>query len=264
MCNLLDIYNELDLIAPFRLSKELIKQGDYDNSGILIKTHEQVGKVLFSLDLSKEAVRVAKKNKCDTIITHHPAIYHPIKNVSVDHLTTSPVAYAVKENMNVICAHLNLDVATNGIDYYLAKGLNGKDETIVSVLEDDKGYGREFMVEPIRFGEFIKNTQKTFETNKVIAYGNKKEEVRSVASFCGGGSGYAEQFISEKLVTADVIVTADMPHHIIKELVEDGKKILLLTHYSTECYGFKKVYEKINAKLQGKVQTLFFCDKRFM
>ena len=31
-----------------------------------------------------------------------------------------------------------------------------------------------------------------------------------------------------------------MPHHVIKKLIDDGKRVVLFTHYATEFYGFNK------------------------
>ena len=54
MYSLTEYFTILNQIAPMSLSEKMILRGDYDNSGILIKCHERVEKVLFSLDLSEE------------------------------------------------------------------------------------------------------------------------------------------------------------------------------------------------------------------
>ena len=53
-----EIYALLDAAAPRALSEEYCaKYGAYDNSGVLIDTGADIGKILFSLDLSAAAVR---------------------------------------------------------------------------------------------------------------------------------------------------------------------------------------------------------------
>ena len=52
-----------------------------------------------------------------------------------------------------------------------------------------------------------------------------------------------------------------MPHHVIKELVEMGKAIMVIPHYSAENYGFNKFYERV--KNQISVPAYYFDDKRF-
>ncbi len=79
MYDLKDFFAILDGIAPIKYSYALIEKGDYDNSGVIVAQNSEVKRVLFSLDLSVGAVKRAKNSKCDTIVTHHPAIYHPLK-----------------------------------------------------------------------------------------------------------------------------------------------------------------------------------------
>ena len=84
MFSIKKLYNAVDGYAPFAISDEMVKRGEYDNSGIIIKSHDEVKAVLFSLDLSEEAVKTAKRLSCDTIVTHHPAVYYPVKSLSED------------------------------------------------------------------------------------------------------------------------------------------------------------------------------------
>ena len=56
-----DFYKILDEIAPKRISDEYCAAYDgYDNSGVLVDTGKDVTGVLFSLDLSLEAIEKAK------------------------------------------------------------------------------------------------------------------------------------------------------------------------------------------------------------
>ena len=264
MLKLDSFFSVLNDLAPISLSHRLIEKGDYDNSGVLVKSHEQVNRVLFSLDLSQKAVLTAKRLKCDTIVTHHPAIYKPISSISEDSLTTKALLMAIKLNLNVISMHLNLDVAEGGIDACLCEALGGKKYRILDCLDENNGYGRQFAIDNLTVDEFIKNLKNNLKTSKVIVYGKRKTILKSGASFCGAGSGYAEKLLSLGAFDADVIVTADMPHHIILEMVEMGKTIILITHYSSENYGFKKFYNRASEKTKNKVLTYFFEDKRFL
>ena len=253
----------LEKFAPLELSQKMIDLGCYDNSGLLIKCNDKVSKVLFSLDLSKETVKKAKRLKCDTIVTHHPAIYGGLKELSFDG-QSAEIVDAVKSNINVISFHLNLDIAETGIDNKLALGLGASKYQILNYATDKHGYGRQFEVKDKTFGEFILDAKKTFGTNKIVAYGNKKQKIYTVASFCGGGASDVEKLICKNGLLSDVVVTSDMPHHVIKLLIENGKKILLLPHYASENFGFKCFYDWVKEKLNGQIETEYFLDKRFM
>lgn len=247
--------------APLWLSQRAISDGDYDNSGIIVKSHDNVNKVLFSLDLSKNAVDEAEKTGADTIVTHHPAIYNPIKNLSFDK-DTAPLLRAIKLGLNVISMHLNLDMANSGVDYYLAKALGAKDSKILFKLSDcDYGYGREFEVSAT-VDELKSTAKRVLGSDKIISYG--KVKAKKVASFCGGGGSHALDALEKGLTDADVYVTSDVAHHVLKEIVERDKGIIIIPHYVSEQYGFKKFYEWAAEKTAENLSTYYFEDKRFM
>lgn len=242
----------LEEICLLKLSKIYIEKGHHDNSGTIVKQHDNASRMMFSLDLSGGAIAAAIENGCDTLITHHPAIYYPISSIE------GALAAAVRAGLNVLSMHLNLDVAKGGIDDCLAEGLGAKKIKIIDPVSVDFGYGREFQILPEQFEKFIERVKREFRTERVVAYGGGL--VRKVASFCGGGSGDAENYRGD----ADLIVTSDMPHHVIKSLTERGKKILLLTHYAAEEYGFKKFYENVKRSAADFAECFIYEDSRFM
>ena len=263
MYKISEILNVLEDFAPLSLSQKMIERGNYDNSGVIINCHNNVKKMLFSLDLSKESVKRAKRLDCDTIITHHPAIYAPVKTLSVEEVSTASVLSAIKNGMNVISMHLNLDVANGGIDQSLCQALGGTNAKVLDVVEGDLGYGREFSIESQTLKQFVSIVKSSLKTKKVLVYGNVNAKIKSVASFCGGGSSLAQDMVFCGKTGAEVIVTSDMPHHVIKDLVENGKSIIIVPHYASENYGFYEFYKNVSSRLNG-VQTFYFEDKRFL
>ena len=262
MCDLQKLFSVLDELSPIELSHKLIASGDYDNSGILVKGHNQIKKVLFSLDLTFEAIRKAKRLGADTIVTHHPAIYSPIKALDGENVISGQVLKCAEGGINVISMHLNLDVANQGIDQCLCTSLGGESYKIIEYVDELFGYGREFSVKEQTLGEYVKAIRKNFATKKIIVYGNKNQKIKVVASFCGGGSSHAEKYVLGGGV-GDLIVTSDMPHHVIKELIEKDKKIILLPHYVAEEIGFRNYFDRATKALGGIVETCYFDDKRF-
>lgn len=263
MLKLDNLYAILDGYAPFEISDKIIENGGYDNSGVLIRNHDQINKILFSLDLSVDCVKRAKRLGVDTIITHHPAIYNPPKTLDIDSVNTSSIMLAIKYNMNVISMHLNLDMAVKGIDFYLAQALGANGQKILDVMGENVGYGRQFSISQTTFSDFVKMVKSVFGTNKVIAYGGKHIKINNVASFCGAGGSHVEQVIKNGENGIDVVVTSDLAHHQIKALLESGVAVVLLTHYSAENYGFKKFYSSMEKTLTD-VDVYYFEDKRFI
>lgn len=261
MYDLKDFFAVLDGIAPIKYSYALIEKGDYDNSGIIVAQSSEVKRVLFSLDLSVGAVKQAKKIKCDTIVTHHPAIYHPVKTLDGEN---AALLSAVNGGLNVISMHLNLDVAKGGVDESLAAGLGGENAEILDRLEDGAGYGRKFYLGK-SVAEIKKTIKNVLRTDRTLFYGDKGKSVGYAASFCGGGAGYAEDMlIKGKLDGVDAVITSDVPHHIIKRFYEAGKALFIVTHYAAENYGFGEFYERVKNEVSEKIEISYYEDKKLM
>ena len=259
MINLLELEKKLESICPLEISKAFIEKGHYDNSGAIIKQNDKVSKILFALDINKRVVEKALDENFDTIITHHPAIYQPVKSLDIETIQGEVLLKAIKGGLNVYSMHLNLDGATGGIDDSLAMGLGAKKSVVIDKVYGKNGYGKEFNVEKQSFGDYVKKVAVTFETERIIYYGDEKMPVTKVASFCGGGSDDALLYNG----SADVIVTSDMPHHVITQIVEKGKGLILLTHYASEIYGFKVFFEKMKTMLLGTCECHLFEDVRY-
>ena len=250
-----DVLNKLEEYAPLEISRAFVAAGAYDNSGLLIDTGEPVKKAAFTLELSAAAVAFAEEEGCNLIVTHHPAIYRPVASLCAGDPTTGPLVKAIRAGISVISMHLNLDAAPGGIDESLARALGAEETKILRPILGDAGYGRAFSVGPIRFSAYLENVRKTFG-DRVIAYGEDRP-VSRVASFCGGGAGDALEYGA----AADVIVTSDMPYHVIKELVERGKNLILIPHYTAEERGFFLFFNRIAPTLG--VPSSYFKDGRF-
>ncbi len=255
-----EFFDILEGVAPLELSALSVKDGGYDNSGVIVKNSEKVNSALFTLDLSDLSVQKAKELDCDVIVTHHPAIYYPIKNLSIDG-ENSALLTAIKSGISVISMHLNLDIADGGIDQQLAMGIGGRVDKIIELVDGCHGYGRECVI-TLDFGELVDKVKNLLQTDKVVAYGGGK--CKKTASFCGGGASYALRAVTKGLTDADVIITSDLAHHEIKEIVESGKKLIIIPHYASEQYGFEKFYQCVSDKTKGNLQTHYFQDKRFM
>ena len=249
------IYDLIDKCAPFSLSEEYCSRyGAYDNSGILVDCGEDVTGILFSLDCSLASVREAERVGADLLVTHHPAIYAPVRSLQGE----DAVLAAARRGISVISAHLNLDCAGEGIDEMLMEGLGGSEPVLMHPLSAG-GYGRAFRL-CIGVGELAARIRSTFSTDKVLVYGRERPLSR-VASFCGAGLDEAAlAFAAEQ--GADALVTSDGKHHLIAAAVERGMNLFLLPHYAAENYGFYHFYQKIKGELG--VPCEFYTDGRLL
>lgn len=247
-----EFYKLAEGFAPKSLSDEYcLKYGAYDNSGVLVDTGEEVKCVLFSLDLSKTAVKKAIESKANLIVTHHPAIYGKIGGISIEDPLGQKLIECIKNGISVISMHLNLDGAKGGIDESLMEAVQlasgrkegGRCESLMMHSLTGGGYGRVYEIEKTKAQALGEGLKKELSSEKVFVYGSGKT-VEKAASFCGAG-GDEESVKFALSANADVIVSADFKHHVIAYAIENGLSVIQTTHYASENYGFKKYYEKI-------------------
>jgi dinuclear metal center YbgI/SA1388 family protein len=107
---LLDI---LDKIAPFSL------QESHDNSGIQFADLEApIIKILLALDLTLEILEEAIENKVNLILTHHPLLFAPLKQITKQN---NPLLFqTITNQINLLALHTNYDLAENGLNDYVA------------------------------------------------------------------------------------------------------------------------------------------------
>lgn len=254
-----EMYELVDAIAPFSLSRAYCEAfGAYDNSGLLVDCGRDVKKALFSLDLSAAAVKRAKELGAELIVTHHPAIYAPLKSLTPEGAGANILA-AAREGISVLSAHLNLDMAAGGIDESLMHGLGGEQALALYERLEGGAYGRVFDVEEAPLAAYAARVKETFCTERLVVYGDRP--VKRVASFCGAGMD--EKSVSFALQAgADTFVSSDPKHHLVAMATEGGMNVLLLTHYAAENYGFKRFFGRVKEKTD--IECAFFEDARLL
>lgn len=250
------IVKEIEKIAPLSLSLDYIKEGGYDNSGLLLDLDKEIKGILFTLDLTEKAVDTALENGCNMIVTHHPIIYSPLKSLGEN---TKSVVKAIQNNISVYSMHLSLDFSSEGVDFYLSKAIgDNKQEILCPMALESTGYGR---IQTLSCTiESICERLKDNGAKRIDVYKNGKEKVCKVASFCGGGldDKMVELSAREKV---DCIVCSEPKHHLIVKCVEKGISLIVITHYASENIGFFKAYEKLKTILCQEVNCLYFDDK---
>ena len=122
--NITEFVSILDGIAPFSL------QESYDNSGVqFADLGADVKKVLISLDLTSDIVDEAIQKKANVILSHHPIIFSPVKNITKQ---KNPALFkAIVNNINLIAMHTNFDLAEDGLNDYVGKLLGIKKITSI-------------------------------------------------------------------------------------------------------------------------------------
>lgn len=210
---------------------------DFDNVGLLIGNSEQeVKKVLIALDCTLEIVAEAVNKNCELIITHHPVIFSPLKN-----LLSGSIPYElVKNNISVISMHTNLDIAKNGgVNSCLCKALGIKN-TEIHIASD--GYALQCgTVSPVLAENFAKHIKATLGGS--VKYTDGKKLIEKVL-VCSGSGG---DFIGEAIKGGfDALVTADVKHHQFLEAYDNGISLFDSGHFNTEDIVIEPIKELLS------------------
>jgi len=109
---------------------------DKDNVGLQIGNPEtKIKNIMISLDLSDDVIEDAIENKCNMIITHHPLLYHPLKNLDFSkNQEALMIEKLIKNGISLYSAHTNLDFTKHGVSYQLAKRINLKQIRFLKTL----------------------------------------------------------------------------------------------------------------------------------
>jgi dinuclear metal center YbgI/SA1388 family protein len=96
----------------------------WDNVGLQVgDPAATVTRVLVALDPSAAAVAAADAQGAQLLVTHHPLLFKPLRRLTPDDPTGRVVWQAVRSGVAIIAAHTNLDVASDGLNRWLANRL---------------------------------------------------------------------------------------------------------------------------------------------
>lgn len=121
-----EIANCFEAMAP------LSHQESYDNSGIQLgEPDKQIDSALVTLDLNEQVAEEAIRLGVDLIVTHHPLIFKPLKQISGATPTERMVIGCLRHDIAVYACHTNLDASPQGVSHYLARKLGITNGTLL-------------------------------------------------------------------------------------------------------------------------------------
>lgn len=245
MIKVKEIYNYLNKIAPFETSMS------FDNTGLLVGNMEDVVEnVVVTLDITKEVIDEATKCNANLIISHHPVIFEGIKNIEFN----SVVAMLIKNNINAIAVHTNLDIADLGVNYHLAKSLDLENVELVEKVE--KCISKGTLSKPMTEVEFATKVKEKLNC-KGVRFTNINKMISTVLVACGAGGDAVYDASKYK---ADALVTGEIKHHQILFAVENGVAVFDAGHYKSEDVVINPLVNMLENEFK---EVKFIKSKRF-
>ncbi len=223
MNNLSLIISKIEEFAPPGLAEE------WDNSGWQVYLgNNQIKKVMLALSPTIDVIESAVKEGCELLITHHPLLFSGIKTISAENYANLPLIKAMQSNLQVYCAHTNLDSTQGGIADVLAKML-GLNKVCPIEGTDETGLGRKGeLCQPENLAGFIRKLKQILNTGqlKLINPGNI-EKVRTIGLLPGSGGSFIPS-----LKGIDLYVTGDVKYH--EALMVNDFAVIDAGHFETE------------------------------
>ena len=235
-----EIYEFLNSFAPFNTALE------FDNPGLLVGDPKtEVKTVLISLDCTIKAIEKAKQIGAELILTHHPVIYEPLKEV----VAGTPVFECAKNGITVISAHTNLDFCAGGVCDTLCVKAGLKS---VTATADGLRIGT---VASCAVETFAENVGKALNYNPRFVEG--KNLVQKVAICSGSGSSFLEQAVS---LGCDTLLTGDVKYSAFITASNLGVNLIDAGHFETEQIILPVLEEKLKQAFPSLVPEIFNCN----
>jgi dinuclear metal center YbgI/SA1388 family protein len=111
-----DIIGIINKKYPFALAEE------WDNVGLQLgDPATKIRRIMVALDPLPQVIASAISNTCDLLITHHPLIFSPLRQITSSTTTGSSILKAAQSNLALLAMHTNYDIAQEGLNDLLAK-----------------------------------------------------------------------------------------------------------------------------------------------
>lgn len=207
-------------------------QDEWDNSGLQVGFPDaEIHRVLTCLDVTEEVLNEASERGCDMIVSHHPLLFHPLRQVSCTTYQQRCVVDALRHGIAIYSAHTSLDNAPGGINYRIAYVIGLEDLHWLQPRPCmDGGSGViGTLQEAVPDTEFLKMLKRAFDVECLRHTAPSGKTVKTVA-LCGGSGAFLMQDALAK--GADAFVTGEFHYHDYFEA--DGMLLAELGHYQSE------------------------------
>ena len=221
-----EIIDYIEDWAPLGLQEE------FDNSGLQVSRDVTVdcSGILICLDVTEAVMGEAVSLGFNMVLSHHPLIYRPLRNVASDSYQGRCVIKALDNGITVYSAHTSLDNAPEGVNWQMCRILSLKDTVPLSPKpgHPDAGMGRVGVLPEAESAEaFLSRVKKSFECD-VIMHSAPRGMIRKVAVCGGSGASYLHEAAASG---ADAYVTGELHYH---DYFEPGLMAVALGHYESE------------------------------
>lgn len=241
-----EIISALEHFAPLPL------QESYDNAGLQIglTAEQEASGALLCLDVTEEVIREAIDLGCNLIVSHHPLLFRPLKQVTERTQVERCVRLAIQNDITLYAAHTNLDNAEDGVNYRIAEKLGLVDVQMMQPHSIRVGEGSVsagsgvigYLPGPEDSLAFLQRIKDVFHIECLQHNELLQRPIESVA-LCGGAGAF---LLDEAIrLEADAFLTGEMSYHQFFGH-EQEIQLAVMGHYQSEQYTKEIFYSLIS------------------
>ena len=117
-----------DLILAFESFAPTYLANEWDNVGLLVGSSSwSADSILLTIDLTEAVMKEAINMNVDIIVSYHPPIFKPLTSVTDNSFKERVVLEAISNHIAIYSPHTALDVATGGVNDWIAECLGKGD-----------------------------------------------------------------------------------------------------------------------------------------
>lgn len=200
----------------------------WDNVGLMVGDREQeVDRVLLALDVEPDVIREAERVGAGLILTHHPLLFHALRQVSAQSREGAMVLELARQRICLAAYHTNLDAAQGGVNDALAAQLG------LEAVRPLRGLpmARWGMVPTCSMETMAHRVQAGLRAPSLRVAGRYPASVDRVA-VCGGAGGDA--LAAAAAEGAQVLVTGELKYHEAQQAAYLGLAVVEAGHFYSE------------------------------
>lgn len=249
-----EIIQAVEALAPLPLQEE------YDNAGLQAgMTDQELTGVLVCLDITEEVIDEAVARGLNLVLSHHPLIFKPLRQVSDRTYQQRCVVKAIRHDIVLYASHTNLDNAEGGVNYRIAQLIGLRNLRWLETRADAAGRscGSGIIGEldrPEDAEAFLRRVKDCFRVECLMHSAAAGKSIRRVA-LCGG----AGSFLLGCAVAAgaDCFITGEMSYHHYFD--NDGILVAAMGHYQSEQFTIDLMAEYLSGLFPAlRVEKLSF------
>ena len=243
------VLDALEQFAPLPL------QESWDNAGLQLGlTEAEVSGALLCLDVNEQIIDEAIRKGCNLVVSHHPLLFHGLKQISDATLVQRCVIKALKHDIAIVSMHTNMDNAQGGVNWKIAERLGLTDTSFFAQKQVDgmeAGSGVIGMLPgEMCATDFVQFVKQQFGVACAQCNELLQRPIRRVAICGGAGDFLLDDALREG---ADAFITGEMHYHVFFGN-EQKIQICVIGHYQSEQFT-SEVFRDIIQRMCPGVRT---------